>query len=181
MSGWRHRYSAVANRSALPSDYYSEKKITVTPLNFVCKCRAPLAARCASRSSAERRCERLLRRRGCTAKISDRAEVPMECAFLRRIMLRCRVENARIAAHPRARFRARRRRRSEIHHAKKILRRTPSAGLLTARARRKTRKSSLNRFARRGVRGGARTWRGVTPARFSPAGPIARSAVGPCS
>jgi hypothetical protein len=82
----------------------------------------------------------------------------MEFAFLRRIMLRCRVENARIAAHPRARFRARRRRRSGIHHAKKILRRRPSAGLLTARARRKTRKSSLNRFAR----GGARTRRGVT-------------------
>ena len=41
LSGWRHRCSAVANRSALPSDYYSRKKITVTPLNFVCKCRAP--------------------------------------------------------------------------------------------------------------------------------------------
>jgi hypothetical protein len=34
-------YSAVANRSALHPDYYSAKKITVTPLNFVCKCRAP--------------------------------------------------------------------------------------------------------------------------------------------
>jgi hypothetical protein len=40
MSGWRHRCSAVANRHALSSDYYSRKKITVTPLNFVCKCRA---------------------------------------------------------------------------------------------------------------------------------------------
>jgi len=42
LSGWRYRCSAVANRSALHSDYYSEKKITVTPLNFVCKPRAPL-------------------------------------------------------------------------------------------------------------------------------------------
>jgi len=33
--------SAVANRRALPSDYYSEKKITVTPLDFVRNCRAP--------------------------------------------------------------------------------------------------------------------------------------------
>jgi hypothetical protein len=86
----------------------------------------------------------------------------MECAFLRRIMLRCRVENARIAARPRGPFRARRRRYSGIHHAKKILRRRPSAGLLTARARRKTRKTRPNRFARRGVRGGARTRRGIT-------------------
>jgi hypothetical protein len=38
LSGWRHRCSAVANRRALPPDYYSRKKITVTPLNFVCKC-----------------------------------------------------------------------------------------------------------------------------------------------
>src|SRR5262249_9552100 len=42
LSGWRHRCSAVANRHALSSDYYSRKKITVTPLNFVCKCRTPL-------------------------------------------------------------------------------------------------------------------------------------------
>src|ERR1035438_7100010 len=39
LSGWRHRYSAVANRPTLHSDYYSREKITVTLLNFVCKCR----------------------------------------------------------------------------------------------------------------------------------------------
>jgi len=33
----------VANRSALHSDYYSRKKITVTQLNFVCKRRRPRA------------------------------------------------------------------------------------------------------------------------------------------
>jgi hypothetical protein len=33
--------SAVANRSALHPDYYTGKKITVTPLNFVCKRRRP--------------------------------------------------------------------------------------------------------------------------------------------
>jgi len=41
LSGWRHRYSAVANRPTLHSDYYSRGKITVTLLNFVCRCRAP--------------------------------------------------------------------------------------------------------------------------------------------
>jgi hypothetical protein len=46
LSGWRHRCSAVANRAALTIDYYSRKKITVTPLNFVCKPRAPRARRC---------------------------------------------------------------------------------------------------------------------------------------
>ena len=42
LSGWRYRCSAVANRRTLLSDYYSRKKITVTPLNIVCKCRASL-------------------------------------------------------------------------------------------------------------------------------------------
>jgi hypothetical protein len=50
LSGWRHRYSAVANRPALPSDYYSRKKLTVTLLNFVCKWRAPRAAAIAART-----------------------------------------------------------------------------------------------------------------------------------
>ena len=45
LSGWRHRCSAVANRSALHPDYYTGKKITVTPLNFVCKRRDPVPAR----------------------------------------------------------------------------------------------------------------------------------------
>jgi hypothetical protein len=62
LSGWRHRYSAVANRPTLPSDYYSREKITVTLLNFVCKCRAPRAAasaacaavKCATKNSPRR-------------------------------------------------------------------------------------------------------------------------------
>jgi hypothetical protein len=60
LSGWRHRYSAVANRRALHSDYYSRKKITVTPLNFVCKCRA-LPLRC-KRDSERRKIESTLNR-----------------------------------------------------------------------------------------------------------------------
>jgi hypothetical protein len=52
LSGWRHRCSAVANRAALTIDYYSRKKITVTPLNFVCKPRAPRARRRRRRCAA---------------------------------------------------------------------------------------------------------------------------------
>jgi len=50
LSGWRHRYSAVANRPTLPSDYYSRKKLTVTLLNFVCKCRAARVSATAKRT-----------------------------------------------------------------------------------------------------------------------------------
>src|ERR1700689_1267708 len=50
LSGWRYRCSAVANRRTLLPDYYSRKKITVTPLNIVCKCRVPLLR--TSRSTA---------------------------------------------------------------------------------------------------------------------------------
>ena len=35
LSGWRHRYSAVANRLALPSAYTSTEKKTAFPPNFV--------------------------------------------------------------------------------------------------------------------------------------------------
>src|SRR5262249_8371171 len=131
-----------ANRSALPSDYYSEKKITVTPLNFVCKCRAPLSERFASRSRAKRRREKLPHRPRFTTKIGDDAEVPMECAFLRRILLQCCCENARPDPRSRAPSQAQRRRCGRIHHAKKILRRMASASLSTASARCKTRESA---------------------------------------
>jgi hypothetical protein len=128
----------------------------------VCKCRAPLAAGFASRSPAERRREKLPRRRLCTTKIGDRPEVPMEFAFLRRVMLRWRVKNAQIAARLRAPFRAQRRRRSEIHHTKKILRRMPSASLLTARTRGKTLESRPSDSRGAAFLGGERTPRSVT-------------------
>jgi hypothetical protein len=50
LSGWRHRFSAVANRHALTSDYYKRKKIIVTPLNFVCSAPAPAPATVACRA-----------------------------------------------------------------------------------------------------------------------------------
>jgi hypothetical protein len=61
LSGWRHRCSAVANRPTLSSDYYSRKKITVTPLNFVCKCRAPPQPSRRRASLGKSRAEKLFR------------------------------------------------------------------------------------------------------------------------
>ena len=66
LSGWRHRYSAVANRPTLHSDYYSREKITVTLLNFVCKCRAPRAAAIAGRTPVKYATEKF--RRGVNAR-----------------------------------------------------------------------------------------------------------------
>ena len=63
LSGWRHRCSAVANRRALPSDYYSRRKIIVTPLNFVCKGRAFLRGRISSSLVGKHATEKFLQ--GC--------------------------------------------------------------------------------------------------------------------
>jgi len=62
----------------------------------------PAAARFASRSLAERNREKLPRRRRSTTKNNVCAEVPMECAFLRRVLLQCCGENARIDLRLRA-------------------------------------------------------------------------------
>jgi hypothetical protein len=77
MSGWRLKYSAVANRSALPSDYYSRKKIIVTPLDFVRGRRRPppRAMRGAhARAVSWRKISRL---RQFARKFFDVAEIPM--------------------------------------------------------------------------------------------------------
>jgi hypothetical protein len=82
MSGWRHRCSAVANRSALQSDYYSRKKITVTPHNFVRKCPAP-----SFRVTRAVLADKTLRGKNFrpydrASTIDDDIEVPMDSGFL---------------------------------------------------------------------------------------------------
>jgi hypothetical protein len=124
LSGWRHRCSAVANRSALPSDYYSGKKITVTPLNFVCKCRAPPLRR-----RRDLIAERRSRGKDLSALDFGRlfvrgAEAPMSYGFLRPPIFRFCRDRAHVARLLRAFSRLQRRRYGGIHHAKKILRRT---------------------------------------------------------
>jgi hypothetical protein len=82
MSGWRHRCSAVANRHALLSDYYKTKKITVTPLNFLCKRRAALLETAREARLCEWSWQKLRRSRDCAAKNPTDAKVSMECGFL---------------------------------------------------------------------------------------------------
>jgi hypothetical protein len=73
--------SAVANRSALRSDYYTGKKITVTPLNFVCmrRRRPPRLPRAAPAHATTRRKD--LCSRALPQDFSHRAEMPMKYGF----------------------------------------------------------------------------------------------------
>jgi hypothetical protein len=82
MSGWRYRYSAVANRSALSSDYYSRKKIIVTPVDFVLAPRRllPLATRRTFARVAPR--EKLFIPRDLSSKFPHVAEMPIKYGFL---------------------------------------------------------------------------------------------------
>jgi hypothetical protein len=91
------------------------------------------------------------------------------------MMLRYCGENARIDLRPRVPLRARRRHYRRIHHAKKILRRMPSACPSTASLRRKTRESAPNRFARRRVEARLQPASGVTIGEIFACGSAARS------
>jgi hypothetical protein len=85
MSGWRHRYSAVANRSALSSDYYSRRKITVTPLNFVCKRRVPRTSSPLRRRRRRCNAAKIFYAHICSIESRDDAKMPMNCRFLRHL------------------------------------------------------------------------------------------------
>jgi hypothetical protein len=102
LSGWRHRCSAVANRHALLSDYYSRKKITVTPINFVCRGRAPPPRR--KRRAISRKLARgqIFFATQARQKNARDGEVPMKCGFSSRVGARVSVERARIAPSRRA-------------------------------------------------------------------------------
>jgi hypothetical protein len=97
MSGWRYRCSAVANRSALPPDYYSEKKITVTHLNFVRNRRLRLAHRARNTIADAARAKILFIAARTREKIRRFAEVPMLHGFLSHQILRQRGERKRSA------------------------------------------------------------------------------------
>jgi hypothetical protein len=71
-----------------PSDYYSGKKITVTPLNFVCKSRAPPLQRMRVTIARQNAAPKNFRQRDCAQKFRHGAEVPMECALLLNLILR---------------------------------------------------------------------------------------------
>ena len=97
MSGWRYRCSAVANRSALQSDYYSGKKITVTPLNFVCRrhrSRPPPGENYAHGSDTARKQSALPE---FAREFLHITEVPMESRFSR-CRVAVRTSNASMSA-----------------------------------------------------------------------------------
>ena len=93
------RCSAVANRSALHPDYYSEKKITVTPLNFVCRRGAPLVIATRTWRADSGSLQQQFHRRISARIISRFKEVPMNCGFSRRTSFVLR-KSARAAPPP---------------------------------------------------------------------------------
>jgi hypothetical protein len=82
LSGWRHRYSAVANRLALASAYTSRAKKTSFPLNFVYRFRSTPCRRADGTIDTETPFQKLSRWRDFLPKIGRGAKVPMECGFL---------------------------------------------------------------------------------------------------
>jgi hypothetical protein len=125
LSGWRHRCSAVANRRALQSDYYSRKKITVTSLDFVWSGLLPPSqrARAAITGATLRRSS--FRRHARAAQTDAIAEVPMILEFFTSLSLRFHDVRERGTRRTCASSHARRRRGGRIHHTKIILHRTP--------------------------------------------------------
>jgi hypothetical protein len=83
LSGWRYRYSAVANRSALHPDYYTEKKITVTPLNFLCRRRRPRRSATRDNAIAAMPCAKIFDPQDFAINFSGIVKIPMTYGFLR--------------------------------------------------------------------------------------------------
>ena len=83
LSGWRHRYSAVANRRALASAYTTETKKTSFPLNFVYRFRFALPRHARCTIDTETPFRKILQRRILLLKIFSSTKVPMKCGFLR--------------------------------------------------------------------------------------------------
>jgi hypothetical protein len=69
----------------------------VTPLNFVCKCRAPTPRRKSGTRSGKSRIDKIFLSDFAHAKFRHVAEVSMECGFSPRDAARIGVVNARRA------------------------------------------------------------------------------------
>jgi hypothetical protein len=137
----RCRFSAVANRSALHSDYYTGKKITVTPLNFVCKCRRPRFDPTRDKLVEPTQRERIFRLRFPTTKNPHIAKTPMNCGFLLTFDFCRRRHRQLVAQRLRASFAARKRLTRQILQCEKNYAPDAFTGVLRARATRKTRES----------------------------------------
>ena len=137
LSGWRHRCSAVANRSALPSDYYSRKKITVTPLNFVCKCRAPALVPLRRTVTRETRSAKISGAVPAQREIRSIEEMPMKYRFLLHLAAQCLHQRSAHHAPIARDFAVGLTPQQRIHHLEKILRGRAFAGALAASLGRK--------------------------------------------
>jgi len=78
LSGWRHRYSAVANRLALASDYTTEAKKTSFSTNFVYRFRLTPRPRAAGSIDTETPFRKLLRQRNLLPKNSPQRKSTRE-------------------------------------------------------------------------------------------------------
>src|SRR5271170_2291291 len=74
-------YSAVANRQALQLDYYSRKKIIVTPPNYVRNCRLPPRQRAHLGIAGKTPRRKNILPRNHARNFRRNAKVPMEYGF----------------------------------------------------------------------------------------------------
>ena len=143
----------IANRPALPPDYYSRKKITVTLLNFVCNRAAARECRVRGAIFGKRATKNRRSEASAGEEFRHIAEMPMKCR-----LLRCRVARFVVTHMYAAHFR-----RAVIANAKASIRRNPhgeknlhrrgAKGALAASAKRKTRESVPSDSPRRRANG----------------------------
>jgi hypothetical protein len=122
LSGWRHRYSAVANRLALASAYTSGEKKTAFPLNFVHSYQLARTRRARGAIDTEIPFRRFLRRRDLLRRIRNSAKVPVKCGFLQYRLTQRRCTPTLCKACSTTLSCARRGAQSRICRTKKILR-----------------------------------------------------------
>ena len=138
----------IANRSALPSDYYSRKKITVTPLNFVCRRRHRRWRAVACHAAAAPPREKIFASRDLAKKFSHCAKMPIKYGFPRFPIFCSCGRQARERA-----VRARRRRRDGTRDAAFAPRKKLCTGRLCGRVdgsgEAQNARISANRFAAR--------------------------------
>ena len=84
LSGWRHRYSAVANRRALAFAYTTKTKKTSFPLNFVYRLVFALSRCSPDAIDTKTPFVKLSQRCSFLLKICDSKKVPVKCGFFRR-------------------------------------------------------------------------------------------------
>jgi len=86
LSGWRHRYSAVANRPALAPAYTSAREKTAFPLNFVYRQQFAPSCGAGGANDITTPFQKFSWRRSLLRKITYSTKVPIKCGFLQRCL-----------------------------------------------------------------------------------------------